>query len=127
MNDTATLLAEIDFFKGCTPRQLDDIAKLSSSRQLAVGEVLCRQGDEEHDVFVLLDGEASVNIDGRDVAIVGRGEVVGELSMETGGHRTATLTATSPLHVVVLDPREIDSVLMADPGAARNLGPKHPG
>ena len=125
--DIAGLLKQVDFFRGCTDKQIDDIAKLSVDRHLAAGETLCRQGELEHDVFVLVDGEASVTIDGKQVATVGTGEVVGELSMETGGRRTATLEAVTPLHVVVLDPREVDSVLMADPRAAKDLGPRHPG
>jgi CRP-like cAMP-binding protein len=125
--ERASLLSQIDFFKGCTQRQLDDIARLVSSRELVSGEILCRQGDYESDVFVLVDGEAKVEIDGKQVAVVAGGEVVGELSMERGGHRTATLTALTPLRVLVLDPREVDSVLMADPGSAANLGPRRPG
>ena len=89
--------------------------------------MLRRQGDYESEVFVLIEGEASVTIDGSQRATVGTGEVVGELSMETGGRRTATLTATTPLHVLVLDPREVDSVLMSDPGSQKKLGPRHPG
>ena len=121
------LLKQIEFFQGCTDRQIADIAKLVEDRHLEAGEVLCRQGDYESEVFVLVEGEASVTIDGSQRATVGTGEVVGELSMETGGRRTATLTATTPLHVLVLDPREVDSVLMSDPGSAKKLGPRHPG
>ena len=121
------LLKQIEFFQGCTERQIADIAKLVEDRHLDAGETLCRQGDYESEVFVLVEGEASVTIDGSQVATVGTGEVVGELSMETGGRRTATLTATTPLHVLVLDPREVDSVLMSDPGSAKRLGPRHPG
>ena len=121
------LLKQIEFFQGCTDRQIADIAKLVEDRHLEAGETLCRQGDYESEVFVLVEGEASVTIDGSQVATVGTGEVVGELSMETGGRRTATLTATTPLHVLVLDPREVDSVLMSDPGSAKRLGPRHPG
>ena len=122
-----SLLKGVPFFKGCTDRQLGDIAGLVEDRHIATGETLCRQGDEETEVFVLVSGEASVTIDGRQVAKVGSGEVVGELSMERGGRRTATLEAVSPLHVLVMDPREVDSVLMADPSSARDLGPRHPG
>jgi CRP/FNR family cyclic AMP-dependent transcriptional regulator len=121
------LLKQIEFFQGCTDRQIADIAKLVEDRHLDAGATLCRQGDYESEVFVLVEGEASVAIDGSQVATVGTGEVVGELSMGTGGRRTATLTAVTPLHVLVLDPREVDSVLMSDPGSAKKLGPRHPG
>ena len=123
----APLLRQVEFFKGCTDRQIDEIAKVARDRHLSSGDVLCRQGELETDVFVLVDGEASVIIDGAERATIGAGEVVGELSMERGGRRTATLQAKTPVHVVVLDPREVDSVLMADPASARNLGPRNPG
>ena len=123
----AALLKQVEFFKGCTDAQIEDIAKLVADRHLEAGEILCRQGEYESDVFVLVEGEASVTIDGKRVATVGTGEVVGELSMERGGRRTATLEAITPLHVLVLDPREVDSVLMSDPRSAQNLGPRNPG
>lgn len=125
--DKATLLKQIDFFKGCTDRQIEDIAKLVEERDLEPGETLCRQGDFESEVFVIVRGEASVHIDGKERATVGAGEVVGELSMVSGGKRSATLRAIAPMVVLVLDPREVDSVLSSDPGSARNLGPRHPG
>ena len=121
--DKSALLSQVDFFKGCTQRLIDDIAKLVDDRHLVHGEVLCRQGDYESDVFVIVDGKASVSIDGAKVATVGAGEVVGELSMVQGGRRTATLEAMTTLHVLVLDPREVDSVLSADPSSAGRLGP----
>lgn len=123
----ATLLKQVEFFAGCTDAQLQDIAKQVGARDLDDGEVLCRQGDHESEVFVIVRGEASVTINGSNVATIGPGEVVGELSMERGGQRTATLTAITPLFVLVLDPREIESVLMVDPKSERNLGPRHPG
>ncbi|MEX0874093.1 MAG: cyclic nucleotide-binding domain-containing protein [Actinomycetota bacterium] len=122
--DKGALLSQVDFFKGCTKRQIDDIAKLVDDRHLVHGEVLCRQGDYESDVFVIVDGKASVSIDGAKLATVGTGDVVGELSMVQGGRRTATLEAITSLHVLVLDPREVDSVLSADPSSAQRLGPR---
>lgn len=123
--DKSALLQQIDFFKGCTQRQVDDIAKMANDRHFSPGEILCEQGAFESDVFVLVEGQASVRKDGTQVAVVGAGEVVGELAMVTGGHRSATLEAITPLHVIVLDPREVDSVLSADPGSAKKLGPRN--
>jgi CRP-like cAMP-binding protein len=122
--DKSELLGQIEFFKGCTRRQLDDIAKVVGDKHLSPGDILCEQGAFEHDVFVLVDGDAAVKVDGAKVAVVGTGEVVGELAMLNGGHRTATLEAMTPLHVLVLDPREVDSVLSADPSSAQRLGPR---
>ena len=125
--EKATVLAGIDFFKHCTARQIDDIAKLVGERELEPGDILCRQGEHGTDAFVLVDGQAAVIFDGNQIAVVGPGEVVGELAIDHGGLRTATLRAITPLHVLVVDPREIESVLASDPSSAQDLGPRHPG
>lgn len=56
-SERAALLAWIDFFKGCTQRQIDDIAKVVESRDLSAGDVLCRQGEPDTDIFVLVEGK----------------------------------------------------------------------
>jgi cGMP-dependent protein kinase len=118
----SALLSQVDFFKGCTQREIDDIAKLVLDRHFAEGEELCHQGDAETHGFVVVEGEAAVLVDGQQVATVTAGDVVGELSMLGSGHRTATLRAITPVHTLVIEPDEIDSVLSADPSSAKRLG-----
>ena len=120
--DIAAVLRGIDFFKGCTDRELEDIAGLLVDRRFDAGEVLCEQGDAESEAFALLEGEATVIVDGEEVGTAHSGDVVGELAMLGTGRRTATLRAVTPVHVLVIDPREVDSVLSADPSSARRLG-----
>jgi CRP-like cAMP-binding protein len=120
--DKRALLSKIDFFKGCTERELEDIAKLAVDRHFAVGDQLCRQGETETEAFAIVEGRASVVKDGEEIATAEAGDVVGELSMLGTGRRTATLRAVTPVHVLVIDPREVDSVLAADPSSAQRLG-----
>jgi CRP-like cAMP-binding protein len=120
--EKSALIAQVDFFKGCTQREIDDIAKLLSDRHFAVGEELCHQDEAETHGFVIVGGEAAVVVDGEQVATVTTGDVVGELSMLGSGHRTATLRAQTPVHALVIQPDEIDSVLSADPSSAKRLG-----
>jgi cAMP-dependent protein kinase regulator len=122
----AELLSRIEFFKGCTPREIDDIANLVVDKHIAAGEALCRQGDAETHAFALIEGEASVIVDGEPVGTAKPGDVIGELSMLGTGRRTATVTAISPMRLLVIDPREIDSVLAADPGSSQRLGRRNP-
>jgi CRP-like cAMP-binding protein len=119
---TAELLSRIDFFRGCTPREIADIANVVVERRFAVGDALCRQGDAETDAFALIDGEASVVVDGEEVGTARPGDVIGELSMLGTGRRTATVTAITPARALVIDPREVDSVLAADPSSSQRLG-----
>jgi CRP-like cAMP-binding protein len=118
----SALISQVEFFEGCTQHQIDDIARLLSDRHFAVGDELCHQGDAQTHGFVIVDGDAAVIVDGKQVATSTAGDVVGELSMLGNGHRTATLRAKTPVHALVIEPDEIDSVLAADPSSSRRLG-----
>ncbi len=120
--EKSALISQVEFFEGCTQREIDDIAKLLSDRHFAVGEELCHQGDAENFGFVIVEGDAAVLVDGDQVATTTAGDVVGELSMLGNGHRTATLRVVTPVHALVIEPDEIDSVLSADPSSSRRLG-----
>jgi CRP/FNR family transcriptional regulator, cyclic AMP receptor protein len=126
-SDKATLLSQIDFFKGCTQRQLEDIAKLVRDRDVHAGDILCEQGESGTDAFVIVEGDVAVFFNDKQIAEIGPGEVVGELSVERGGIRTATLKAMTPVRALVVDAREVESVLSSDPKSAQRLGPRNPG
>jgi CRP-like cAMP-binding protein len=116
-------LAVVDAFGQLTPAQLDQIAYLSDERHIPAGENLCRQGDFGTDTFVIAGGTISVVIDGIEVAQRGAGDLVGDWGLFGNGYRSATLLATSEVDVVVVDPREIDSLLMAVPSTSYAVGP----
>ena len=120
--EKSALIGQVDFFSGCTQREIDDIAKLLEDHHFAVGDELCHQGEAETHGFVLVDGEAAIIVDDQQVAVATRGDVVGELSMLGSGHRTATLRAITPVHALLIAPDEIDSVLSADPSSSKRLG-----
>ncbi|MGH7317335.1 MAG: cyclic nucleotide-binding domain-containing protein, partial [Candidatus Rokuibacteriota bacterium] len=77
-------------------------------RKLRVGEVLYHQGDDGEDLFLVLDGVASVEVDGEIVAEIGPGAVMGERALIEGGRRTATVRAVTPLRGVVVPPELVD-------------------
>jgi CRP/FNR family transcriptional regulator, cyclic AMP receptor protein len=120
--ERAEILRGIGFFRKCTPREIDDIAKLAVDRNYGPGEELCHQTDATLDAFTLIEGEVTIIADGEQVATARAGDVIGELSMLGSGHRTATVVAVTPVRAFVIDPREVDSVLAADPSAAQRLG-----
>lgn len=84
-------------------------------RTLNVDETLTTQGEKATQVFLVLDGTFVVEVDGRGVAEVGPGAVVGERAALEGGIRSATLRATTRARVAVaaadtLKPLELDEL-----------------
>lgn len=77
-------------------------------RAIEAGAALTRQGEEGHELYLVLDGVLAVDVDGEVVAEIGPGAIVGERAALEGGTRTSTLTAVTPVKVAVADHAAID-------------------
>jgi CRP-like cAMP-binding protein len=77
-------------------------------RKLKEGKVLVEQGQLGHELYLLLDGVLSVDVDGAVVAELGPGAIIGERALLEGGRRTSTLKALTPARVAVADTDQID-------------------
>lgn len=77
-------------------------------RRLAEGDTLTEQGDEAADLFLVLDGMLTVEVDGEGVAEVGPGAIVGERAVLEGGKRTSTVRAMTPVRVAVASADQVD-------------------
>jgi CRP-like cAMP-binding protein len=114
-------LAQVPLFAACSRKELQTIAKASDEVTVPSDKVLVEQGTSGRECFVIVDGTAIVRRNGRRVATLGPGSYFGELSLLDKGPRTATVTAESPLTVLVLGPREFSSVLDSVPGLSHKL------
>jgi hypothetical protein len=83
-------------------------------RRIGAGDTLVEQGDPGDSLFLLLDGVLGVEVDGRPVAEVGPGAVLGERALLEGGTRTATLRAVTPAKVAVAPAGDIDMAALAE-------------
>ncbi len=70
-------------------------------KRLKEGTTLTEQGEPGTEMYLLLDGVLSVEIDGNAVAEVGPGSILGERALIESGTRTSTLRATTPVTVAV--------------------------
>lgn len=77
-------------------------------RRLGAGEELCRQGEPGEELFVVLDGMFTVEVDGQAVAEVGPGAVLGERAALEGGTRTSTVRAITPATVAAAPADRVD-------------------
>jgi CRP-like cAMP-binding protein len=114
-------LASVPLFSNCTKRQLQEIGKVATLLDLPAGKVLTRQGEGGLELFILLDGTASVIRDGRRVATRVAGDVVGELAVISHHPRNATVVAETELETLVLTHAGLDQLLDDIPGLAKHL------
>jgi hypothetical protein len=83
-------------------------------RKLKEGRTLVEQGQPGSELYLLLDGVLSVEVDGQPVAEVGPGVVLGERAILEGGARTSTLRAVTACRVAVADADAIDPAALAE-------------
>ena len=102
--------------------QLDALVAGCPVRTLSGNTVFIHQGKIETSMFIILEGAAriSIGIDGgrktRDVAVLGGGDIVGEMSLMTGAPRSATVTSLTSMRVLEVTKESIEGLLKAKPG-----------
>jgi len=77
-------------------------------KKLRKGKTLTRQGEPGDDVFLLLDGVLSVNVDNEPLAELGPGAILGERAVLEGGVRTSTLRAVTKCKVAAVSADHLD-------------------
>jgi CRP-like cAMP-binding protein len=115
------MLHGLDVFEQCTRDELERIAQISTELRIDAGRVLCRQGEFDAEFFVIVDGEAGVHVDGRQATTLGRGSFFGEHALLDHSPRNATVTAITPMSVLVLNRAEFETMLHDAPHAASEM------
>jgi len=112
MKSALYILAELDD---------DDVSWMSengSRTTLRPEDVLITQGGEIESLFVVLDGSFLVSVDGTEVAQVGAGQFLGDVSFVDHFPPSATVTAAQDSHVLVIARDVMQHKLDSDPNFA---------
>lgn len=84
------------------------------------GDVILHEGDEGHAMYLMLNGKARVSTGKVHLAELTRGACIGEVSVLTGGVRTATVTAQTEVDLISFEAHRIERIL-ADYPKVREL------
>ncbi len=106
----AGLLKAVPWFAACSDDQLADVARLAERLRIEAGEVILREGRLGRELFIVLEGTATVTRAGRVVNVIEAGGFFGELAAIEAIPRTATVTATTDLDVLVIGPRQFETM-----------------
>ena len=112
------LLKKVPLFADCSKSELRELAKSADELDLREGTVLTREGRPGREFFVLIDGTVKVTKNGKKVAELKGGDWLGEIALLTDKPRTATVTATSAVDVLVITDRRFRNVVETMPSIA---------
>jgi CRP-like cAMP-binding protein len=102
------------------------LAESLSEVKIRRGDVLFHEGDSGDELFIVLDGKVKLgrtSVDGREnlLAILGPGQMFGELSLFDPGPRSATVTAITDCSFASLSHEDLLKWLEARPVVASGL------
>ena len=115
------LLKRVPLFSKLDKKALDDVAHIADEIDLPAGKVMATEGDRGREFFVLLKGEAEVTRGGEKINTMKEGDFFGEIALVTKMPRTATVTATSDVDVLVITERAFDNLLKKSPTIGRGV------
>jgi CRP/FNR family transcriptional regulator, cyclic AMP receptor protein len=114
-----------DPISGLSTEALARIIAASRRMQVSAGTVIFRKGHLGGGCFVIADGAVKVSVpaSGHDalLAILGKGEVFGELALLDSLPRSATVTAVRASELYCLTPAAFEKLMRTDIEIARHL------
>jgi CRP-like cAMP-binding protein len=117
----AETLGQLALFADLSPSQLEAIAHSHEEDVFAAGERVLRKGLSGGNFYVILEGEAAVELDGRHLARLGRGDFFGEISALIGDPPTADVVAVTILRCLVIPGQQLERLLLDRPQLALRL------
>lgn len=101
------------------------IAAASALQEVAAGEVLFRQGETGRHAYLVLEGEAAVEVTTETgtatVAVIRPGGFVGEIAAFAATPRTATVVARGPVRLLRIGQDAVRAALASSPDAAMEV------
>ena len=114
-------LAQVPMFSVCSKKELTLISRRSEERQVPAGTLLTEEGKAGDELFIIIEGECRVTRKGDFVAELGPGAFFGELALLDKPVRDATITALTPMVLLVVRRREFEVLLIEVPSIARKM------
>ena len=102
MGVSVDMLAAMPLFSALSPDELAVVGRYLAERRCDPGTRLTVEGASGYTFFVIEKGDVEVARDGLVINTLGPGDFFGEMAIVTGDRRSATVTATSTVDLLVL-------------------------
>ncbi len=121
------ILSRVDLFSTLTKKDLQMLAKSSQERSYSAGTTIISQGDTGVGLYVIKNGKVKVvQVASPDraeeiIALIGPGDVLGEMSLLDDLPRSASAVAVDDVTALLLPIWEFRSTLASHPDIAMKL------
>ena len=111
----AETLGQLALFADLSPSQLEAVAHSHEEDVFPPGERVLRRGLSGGNFYVILEGEAAVEVGGKERHRLARGDFFGEISVLTGEPPSADVVARTMLRCLVIPGPQLERLLLERP------------
>jgi CRP-like cAMP-binding protein len=109
------VLAGLTLFADLQRPQLEAAAHTFEEQWFPEGQRVLRQGFTGTGFYLIIEGEAGVEVNGEELSRLSRGDFFGEISVLLGEPPSADVVALAPLRCLMLSGPELEEFLLAHP------------
>jgi len=113
--DVVDILAGFSLFADLATPELESVAQTFDEAWFNEGDRVLRQGLSGSGFYVILDGAASIRVDGKERSTLRPGDYFGEISCLLGEPPVADIVADRALRCLVLPGDQLEPFLIAHP------------
>jgi CRP/FNR family transcriptional regulator, cyclic AMP receptor protein len=107
-------LGRVPLFARCSRKELEFLITRTDEVDVSAGQTLIKQGNPGDTFYLLLDGQATVQVDGHDRPPLGPGSFFGEIGILDRGPATATVVTTTPARLMVMSHAQFRDAIKAN-------------
>ena len=108
------IVGKIPLFRYLSFQDVTKLLSLAQVRKFPSGTPLVQEGSSSEEMFIIAQGRVSVKKSGTVVAERGKGEIIGEMGLFDHAPRSASVHATEDTVALVLERKELLSLLRKD-------------
>ncbi len=121
IGDVIETLAGFSLFADLSRPELESVAHTFEEEWFGESQRIMRQGFTGSGFYIILEGDASIRIDGQERAKLSRGDFFGEMSVLLDEPPSADVVALTPLRCLVLARSELTEWLSSMPSVTLRM------
>lgn len=106
----ARKVVHMPLFDSLTPDEIAEVKAAGTQLPLPAGWSPINERTGADKAYIILEGEVSVRRDGREIATLGPGDIMGEMAIVNHTLRSATVVALTRLQVIHLTPQAVEKL-----------------
>ena len=112
------LLKKTALFSGLSDDELGAVADICVEQSFPAGEIIIHQGDMGDELYIIQEGQVEILVMGtkpeRPLVVLGKRQILGEMSLLDYGYRSATARAAEPATVQVIQEADFTALCQRD-------------